>query len=77
MDKQNEIATIRVFESNQIFRKIYHSNNTKYSKINELQNKWIEYKIFTLKYRNTRVTNVSKYEKVKLVLEIFHSTCLY
>ena len=33
--------------------------------------------IFALKYGNTKVSNVLKYEKVMLALEIFHCTCLH
>ena len=36
----------------------------------------IEYKIFELKYGNTKLSNVWKYKKVMLVHAVFASACL-
>ena len=50
---------------------------TKYSKTNQLQkfhqvpNKCIEYKIFELKYGNTKLLNIWKFEIVRLLLVAF------
>ena len=38
-----------------------------------IQNKWIEYKIFELKYGNRKLSNVWKYNQVRLVLTVFIS----
>ena len=34
-------------------------------------------KIFELNYRNEKLSNISKYKKVKLVIAVFALTCLY
>ena len=39
-------------------------------------NKWTEYKIFKLKYGNAKLSNVLKYNQVKLVLAVFTSNYL-
>ena len=66
-----------------VVEKIKHSNdfktfkNKSVTKNHWMQNKWLEYKIFELKYGNTKLSNVWKYKKVRLVLAVFASTCLY
>ena len=42
-----------------------------------MQNKLLEYKIFELKYGNTKLSNVWKHKKVRSVLVVFASTCFY
>ena len=43
----------------------------------QIQNKWTDYKIFELKYGNTKLLGNTKQNQVKLVLEVFHSAYLY
>ena len=42
-----------------------------------IQNKRTDYKIFDLKYDNTKLLGNTKHNKVKLVLEVFLSAYLY
>ena len=42
-----------------------------------LQNKWADYKIFELKYENTKLLGSTKHNQVKLVLVVFLSAYLY
>ena len=41
-----------------------------------IQNKWREYKIFELKYGNRKLSNIWKYNQVRLVLADFASNNL-
>ena len=74
---------MRVFESNGMFGKIKHSSkyktfeNKSITKNYLIQKKGIKYKIFELKYGNTKVLNVWKYIKVRSVLAVFASAFLY
>ena len=47
---------------------------TKGSKINRLQNKWTEHKIFELKYGNGKPSNVWKCDQVRSVPAVFVSS---
>ena len=42
-----------------------------------IQNKWTDYKIFELKYGNTKLLGNTKHNQVKLVLAVFVSAYLY
>ena len=42
-----------------------------------LKSKWTDYKIFKLKYGNTKLLGNTKYNQVKLVLAVFLSAYLY
>ena len=56
---------------------------TKYSKTksiakdHQIPNKWTDYKIFELKYGNTKLLGNTKHNQVKLVLAVFVSAYLY
>ena len=53
-------------------------NNRKLiAKDHQIPNKWTDYKIFELKYGNTKVLGNTKHNQVKLVLAVFVSACLY
>ena len=43
----------------------------------QIQNKWIDFKIFELKYGITKLLGNTKHNQVKLVLAIFLSAYLY
>ena len=43
----------------------------------QIQNKWAGYKIFELKYRNTKLLGNTKHNQVKLVSEVFLSAYFY
>ena len=43
----------------------------------QIQNKWAGYKIFELKYRNTKLLGNTKHSQVKLVSEVFLSAYFY
>ena len=43
----------------------------------QVQNKWTNYKIFELKYGNTKLLGNTKHNQVKLVLAVFLPACLY
>ena len=43
------------------------------AKDNQIPKKWTEYKIFKLKCGNIMLSNISKYNEVKLVLAVFTS----
>ena len=47
------------------------------SKRPSIPNKWTDYKIFELKYRNTKLLGNTKHNQVKLVLAVFVSAYLY
>ena len=42
-----------------------------------IQNKWTDYKIFLLKYGNTKLLGNTKHNQVKLVVAVFFSAYLY
>ena len=50
---------------------------TKHSKTNQISNKWTDYKIFELKYGNTKPLWNTKRNQVKLVLAVLVSAYLY
>ena len=43
----------------------------------QIQSKWTDYKIFKLKYGNTKLLGNTKYNQVKLALGVFASAFLY
>ena len=43
----------------------------------QVQNKWTNYKIFELKYGNTKLLGNTNHNQVKLVLAVFRSAYLY
>ena len=43
----------------------------------QIQSNWTDYKIFELKYRNTKLLGNTKHNQVKLVLAVFVSAYLY
>ena len=43
----------------------------------QIQSKWRDYKIFELKYGNTKLFGSTKHNQVKLVLAVFLSADLY
>ena len=43
----------------------------------QIQSKWTGYKIFELKYRNTKLLGNTKHKEVKLILAVFLSAYLY
>ena len=47
------------------------------AKDHKIPNKWRDYKIFELKYGNTKLLGNTKHNRVKLVLAVFVSAFLY
>ena len=47
------------------------------AKDHQMPNKWTDYKIFELKYGNTKLLRNTKHNQVKLVLSVFVSAYLY
>ena len=47
------------------------------AKDHRIPNEWTKYKIFELKYGNTKLSGNTKYNHVKLVLAVFVSAYLY
>ena len=47
------------------------------AKDHQIPNKWTDYKIFELKYGNTKLLGNTKHNQVKLVLAVFVSAYLY
>ena len=47
------------------------------AKDHQILNKWTDYKIFELKYGNTKLLGNTKHNQVKLVLAVFVSAYLY
>ena len=46
-------------------------------KDHEIPNKWTDYKLFELKYGNTKLLGITRHNQVKLVLAAFVSVYLY
>ena len=42
------------------------------TKDHRMQNEWTEYKIFELKYGNRKLSNIWKYNQVRLILAFFY-----
>ena len=51
--------------------------NKSIAKDHQIPNKWTDYKIFELKYGNTKLLGNTKHNQVKLVLAVFVSTYFY
>ena len=49
--------------------------NKSITKDHQIPNKWTDYKIFELKFGNTKLLGNTKYNQVKLVLAVF--SCLF
>ena len=47
------------------------------SKDHQIPNKWTDYKLFKLKYGNTKLLGKTKHNQVKFVLAVFVSAYLY
>ena len=47
------------------------------AKDHQIPNKWTDYKIFELKYGNTKLLGNTKHNQVKLILAVFVSAYLY
>ena len=51
--------------------------NKSIAKDHQIPNKWTDYKIFELKYGNTKLLGNTKHNQVKLVLAVFVCAYLY
>ena len=83
MSTQWKVVEWKKSNTQKVGEKIKHSNdyktlkNKSVTKNHWMQNKLLEYKIFELKYGNTKLSNVWKHKKVRSVLVVFASTCFY
>ena len=65
------VSKVIEFLEQNIWKQIDHKKDY------QIQNKWTDYKIFELKYGNTKLLGNTKHNQVKLVLAVFVSAYLY